>query len=61
MRCVQVRSDEDSNQTAMREAESGEDHVSDVAAMAAEAQGVLDMDAPTASDDPWSSPVLQEV
>ena len=56
----QVRRGEESNQAALGKAESGADRVSEASAMATGSQGVLHMDAPTASDDPWSISV-QEV
>ena len=57
----QVKSDEDSNQARLRQVESGEECVSDMAAMAAGTPGPWDIDPPRASDDPCSRPVLQEV
>ena len=58
----QVVRGEQSGEAAVSTPElDSDDSKAELAPMTAEAQGVLDRDAPTASDDPRSSPVSQEV
>ncbi|KAL3140437.1 hypothetical protein ABBQ38_004696 [Trebouxia sp. C0009 RCD-2024] len=53
---------EQPEEVALSTAESDHDHVSQVSAMTAGSQSVQDMDAPTASGNPWSSsPMRSEV
>lgn len=58
----QVMRGEQPEEVALSTAESDHDHVSQVSAMTAGSQSVQDMDAPTASGNPWSSsPMRSEV